>query len=87
MLRFIETRFGVEVPNLSAWRRKVTGDLTSAFNFAAAPNAQRPPLPQPAGAGSTACSSPAPVAVRAEPIPRQERGQRGRPSGIVRGRR
>ena len=32
-LRFLETRFGVEVPNLSAWRRETTGDLTSAFNF------------------------------------------------------
>src|SRR5205085_9983779 len=33
LLRFIETRFGAEVPNLSAWRRSVTGDLTRAFNF------------------------------------------------------
>ena len=35
LLRFLETRFGAEVPNLSAWRRSVTGDLTSAFNFTA----------------------------------------------------
>jgi phospholipase C len=34
-LRFIESRFGVPVPNLSAWRRSVTGDLTGAINFAA----------------------------------------------------
>ncbi len=33
ILRFLETRFGVEVPNLSQWRRETTGDLTSAFNF------------------------------------------------------
>src|ERR1039457_2329891 len=33
VLRFIETRFGAEVPNLSAWRRAAVGDLTSAFNF------------------------------------------------------
>ena len=33
VLRFLETRFGVEVPNLSAWRRATVGDLTSAFNF------------------------------------------------------
>lgn len=46
MLRFLETRFGAEVPNLSAWRRSVTGDLTSAFNFAA-PNTSKPTLPQP----------------------------------------
>ena len=37
-LRLIETRFGVEVPNLTAWRRAVTGDMTSAFNFAAPRN-------------------------------------------------
>jgi phospholipase C len=45
LLRFLETRFGAEVPNLSAWRRSVTGDLTSAFNFAAAPDAGVPSLP------------------------------------------
>jgi phospholipase C len=30
-LRLIETLFGVEVPNLSPWRRSVTGDMTSAL--------------------------------------------------------
>jgi len=44
LLRFLETRFGAEVPNLSAWRRGVVGDLTSALNFAA-PDATVPPLP------------------------------------------
>ncbi|MHB1711053.1 MAG: phospholipase C [Acidimicrobiales bacterium] len=34
LLRFVETRWGVPVPNLSTWRRSVTGDLTSAINFA-----------------------------------------------------
>ena len=34
LLRFLETRFGVEVPNLSPWRRENAGDLTSAFDFA-----------------------------------------------------
>src|SRR6202051_1262569 len=33
VLRFLETRFGAEVPNLTAWRRAATGDLTSALNF------------------------------------------------------
>ena len=33
ILRFLETRFGAEVPNLSAWRRATVGDMTSAFNF------------------------------------------------------
>jgi phospholipase C len=30
-LRLIETLFGVAAPNISAWRRKVTGDLTSTM--------------------------------------------------------
>jgi phospholipase C len=46
MLRFLETRFGPEVPNLTAWRRSVTGDMTSAFNFAH-PDASVPSLPKP----------------------------------------
>jgi phospholipase C len=33
-LRFIERRFGVPVPNLSAWRRSVTGDLATSINLA-----------------------------------------------------
>jgi phospholipase C len=33
VLRFLETLFGTEVPNLSAWRRATVGDLTSALNF------------------------------------------------------
>ena len=33
VIRFIEQRFGVIEPNISAWRRAVCGDLTSAFNF------------------------------------------------------
>jgi len=34
-LRLVETRYGVEVPNLTSWRRETVGDMTSAFNFAA----------------------------------------------------
>jgi len=44
VLRFLETRFGAEVPNLSAWRRATVGDLTSAFNFAK-PDQSIPALP------------------------------------------
>jgi phospholipase C len=32
-LRFLEARFGVKEDNISAWRRSVCGDLTSAFDF------------------------------------------------------
>jgi phospholipase C len=31
-LRFLEERFGVRAPNISAWRRKVAGDLTTALH-------------------------------------------------------
>lgn len=33
VIRFLERRFGVIEPNISAWRRAVCGDLTSAFDF------------------------------------------------------
>jgi phospholipase C len=33
VVRFVEKRFGVHEPNVSDWRRSVTGDLTSAFDF------------------------------------------------------
>ncbi|HKE46997.1 MAG TPA: phospholipase C, phosphocholine-specific [Rhodanobacteraceae bacterium] len=36
VIRFLETWLGVREPNLSAWRRAVCGDLTSAFDFTTA---------------------------------------------------
>ncbi|MBS2537896.1 hypothetical protein KGQ20_34595 [Catenulispora sp. NF23] len=45
VLRFIETRFGVTVPNLSDWRRGVTGDFTGALNLSAPANPAFPTLP------------------------------------------
>jgi phospholipase C len=33
LIRFVERRFGVSEPNITKWRRTVTGDLTTAFNF------------------------------------------------------
>jgi phospholipase C len=44
VIRFIEARFGVEEPNITAWRRAVSGDLTTAFDFRT-PDAKVPPLP------------------------------------------
>jgi phospholipase C len=44
-LRLIESRFGVTVPNLSSWRRSVTGDFTGALNFTTAPVTAVPSLP------------------------------------------
>ena len=51
VLRFIETRFGVEVPNLSSWRRETVGDLTTALDFSS-PDLSLPSLP-PAPMAST----------------------------------
>ena len=34
VIRFLENWTGVQEPNISAWRRQVCGDLTSAFDFA-----------------------------------------------------
>ncbi|MET3923550.1 phospholipase C [Arthrobacter sp. UYEF20] len=35
IVRFLEARFGVASPNITPWRRAVSGDLTSAFDFSA----------------------------------------------------
>ena len=64
LLRFLETRFGAEVPNLSAWRRAAVGDLTSAFNFVKV-NTAVPSLPQPSRTDSrvtmSSCAASAPL--------------------------
>jgi phospholipase C len=36
-IRFVERLFDVREPNISDWRRKINGDLTSAFDFSAPP--------------------------------------------------
>lgn len=46
-LKLISTRFGVPVPNLTAWRDGVVGDMTSTFNFASPPNSAKPNLSHP----------------------------------------
>ena len=88
VLRLIERRFGAEVPNLSKWRRSVTGDLTSAFNFAAAPTYSIPKLPPTSlTASREACVSqqvtPYPIPKRI-PVPHQRPGRSRRPSGLCR---
>ena len=84
MLRFIETRFastGIRVPNLTAWRRSVTGDMTSVFNFAAPPDASVPILPLPPAPGpcDAACRDVRPPSPQIPP--QQEPGASQRPSG------
>jgi phospholipase C len=48
VIQFIEKRFGVYEKNITPWRRAVTGDLTTVFNFAN-PNAAPPALPSTSG--------------------------------------
>jgi len=89
VLRFLETRFGAEVPNLSAWRRATVGDLTSAFNFRK-PDPSIPALPSTLPAipqiltecaanlaGTTPYQVPNP-----QSSPTQEPGTAVRPSGL-----
>ncbi len=45
VLRLIESRFKVTVPNLSAWRRHATGDFTAALHLARPPVTKVPRLP------------------------------------------
>jgi len=45
IVQFLERRFGVAEPNISAWRRAVCGDLSSAFNFRNPNDEALPTLP------------------------------------------
>ena len=89
ILRFLETRFGAEVPNLSTWRRATVGDLTSAFNFKA-PDPSIPTLPSPLSripqviqecATNLAGTIP-PAIANPQISPTQENGTGSRPSGL-----
>ncbi len=88
VLRFLETRFGAEVPNLSAWRRATVGDLTTAFNFTN-PDQSIPNLPSTIQADAQAiqqCVSSlagfVPYTVpTTQALPSQESGTPTRPSG------
>jgi phospholipase C len=81
-LRLIEARWGVEVANLSAWRRATCGDLTAAFGFGEAPRLDLPSLPETrealARAEEGAMSLPKPVAPAEASMPSQEPGTRPR---------
>ena len=85
MLRFLETRFGVEVPNLSMWRRGNTGDLTSAFNFKGG-DYSKPKLPKVSltrrQLESGGCETSGPVTVPPNSFPEQPAGTRPKPSGL-----
>ncbi|MCL2550976.1 MAG: phospholipase C, phosphocholine-specific [Actinomycetia bacterium] len=78
IVQFIEKRFGVHNPNVSAWRRAVCGDLTSAFDFSRS-DAGAPGLPDTSGYappnhGNPGDYVPAPPATGT--LPKQESGLR-----------
>ena len=69
--QFLEKWTGVRNPNISAWRRQVCGDLTSAFDFAH-PNTNYPSL---TGVTAITCSSGiTPAVPGTQSMPVQEAG-------------
>jgi phospholipase C len=89
VLRFLETLFGVEVPNLSAWRRATVGDLTSALNFKKAdqsiPNlpSTLPGAPQAIQQCAATLAGTTPYTVPStQTLPARESGTATHPSGV-----
>jgi phospholipase C len=90
LIRFLEQRFGQGNPalietNITAWRRTVSGDLTSCFNFATPNAVVIPPLPATTAyappttaeiAAGTRFDDYVPVPPDTSAIPRQEPGIR-----------
>ncbi|MGX1589278.1 phosphocholine-specific phospholipase C [Brevundimonas diminuta] len=50
--QFIEKRFGVTIPAISAWHRSVCSDLVSAFDFGGPSDAEFPALPDVSGSSA-----------------------------------
>jgi phospholipase C len=75
VLRFLEARFGVTVPNISPWRRAVAGDLTSVFDFAATGQVHVPEDENAMRRADRQCKLPPPH-WQHERLPRQESGRR-----------
>ena len=79
VIRFMERRFGVMEPNISAWRRAVCGDLTSALDFSRPNRSSLPQLPATAALAARARALPSrtlPAIPIAPVAPRQTPGTR-----------
>ena len=79
VIRLLETRFGVEESNISAWRRSVCGDLTSVFDFEQAGRPMRVRLASTAGiiaAVDATAALPSPAVPGHQAMPKQEPGGR-----------
>lgn len=74
-LKFLERRFGVHEPNISAWRRRTVGDLTSALCLGHRdPSFPRLPDPAPlyAREQQEAATLPPPTVPTVQTVPHQE---------------
>jgi phospholipase C len=77
VIRFLEKRFGVMEPNISPWRRAVSGDLTSMFDFAQNDGGMTVAGGDDAIARADAQAAlPQPTRPAGNALPRQETGQR-----------
>ena len=82
VLQLLEARFGVEVPNLTPWRRQTAGGLQTAFGFGEPPRLDVPDLPPTESAMELAERQvkelPRPVVPSIQRMPTQEPGTRPR---------
>lgn len=80
VIKFVEKRFNVRCPNLSPWRRAVTGDLSAGFDFASPDFSPWPVLPDTSANVNTSkveCDSlPPPTLPVNNLMPEQEPGSR-----------
>lgn len=89
VLQFLERFTGVREPNISDWRRRTFGDLTSVFRFYEVPSAP-PKLPDTVGplvlAKYTASHLPQPaLPEKNQQFPEQEKGERSRIPPVTEG--
>lgn len=78
VIQLIEKRFGVYCPNISPWRRAVTGDMLAAFDFEH-PDYSWPVLPDTSNYVEESfdmCKLPYPVVPDTQSYPKQESGTR-----------
>ncbi|MCJ2188465.1 phosphocholine-specific phospholipase C [Novosphingobium beihaiensis] len=79
VIRFLERRFGVMEPNITPWRRAVTGDLTSLFDFSDPDGSALHALPATddyLARIMAVAALPLPEVPAAQAVPRQEPGRR-----------
>lgn len=77
-LKFVERRFGINVDNISPWRREITSDLVEAFNFTHPDYSWPSNLPDTSGNWNESqrqCDNlPPPEVPREQHMPKQDRG-------------